>query len=181
MFISCSADRSQHVRGIYMQFLPTTERLAHKEEMIMMFDHLINDLSAGDTIVIDSADQAFTLALSDSFSLANSQKIAFKKKLKEYINSLKEGFKNAIPNPFARAKRYLDSDKLSHKSIIVCGDDNISKNSSDEISGFKISILNMLKKPMNNLAKLEQIVHDADAKFFLISSVSELDQAIALK
>ncbi len=180
--IGCgSGPLAQEHRGVYLLFSPTKERLAKLDQLQEMFEYIINDLSPGDEIIVDSNEQAFTVAFSKDPAQADQQKRSFRRQLKAYIAKLKPALACSVDNAIERAKEYLEKDQIRHKSIILCSSSKPLERAIDELDGYTVSLLNFIDQKIHDVTQLKERIEEADGEFVLASKLKDLDRVLAYR
>ncbi|MDH5464908.1 MAG: hypothetical protein OEW60_04715 [Thiovulaceae bacterium] len=185
LFWGCStnvASYEKENRGVYLLFSPTKERLAKMDVIKDMFTYIINDMSPGDTLVVDSAGyDPLRIELSKNPELAYKQKRAFRSSLDLFLKQLKPTKTCQIDNALARAKEYLSKKAIKHRSILLCSDAKVLKRRVRELDGMTVSLLNFIDEKKLDLQKLVQKIEGANGKLIVAAQLSDLDKALSYR
>ena len=179
-FSACTSKPGANVRSVYMLLDPSQQELTHKEKLQETFAYVINDLSPGDSLAVHTPHEILTIEFSTDVFKAYVQKRDFRRKVLDYIKSLKPKFKASFLPTIAKAKAYLDTKIAYHKSIIYCNPNKGLALNTDDLEGYTISMLN-LANIKEDLTHIKTKIETANGRFLIASNIDELDAALAYR
>ncbi len=181
-YLGCSTNaptQSADHRGVYLLFSPTKARLAKIDVIKDMFTYIINDMSPGDTLVIDSANhEPLQIELSKNPALAYEQKRAFRSNLDLFLKQIKPTQSCQIDNALVRAKEYLGKKNIKHRSILLCSDAKVLNRRVRRLDGITVSLLNFIDQKDIDIAKISQKIEKANGTLVVAAQLADLDKAL---
>ncbi len=178
--VGCSSKNVNNSRSVYMLLHPSKETLKEPQKLQKTFEHVINDMSPGDSIAIHADNEILSIDFSKDHSKAYVQKRDFRRKVIDYIHALKPKIASNFLPSLQKAKLYLDRKIALHKSIIYCNpyiDLNLKE---QDLEGYTISMIDFFQT-LNNISALKQKIENAKGRFVVASSLSELNDALSFK
>ena len=185
LYLGCSTNvptQAQDHRGVYLLFSPTKARLAKIDVIKDMFTYIINDMSPGDTLVIDSANhEPLQIELSKNPALAYEQKRAFRSNLDLFLKQIKPTKTCQIDNALVRAKEYLSKKHIKHRSILLCSDAKVLKRRVRQLDGITISLLNFIDQKTLDISKIAKKIKKANGTLVVAAQLTDLDKALSYR
>lgn len=178
--VGCSSKNVNNSRSVYMLLHPSKETLKEPQKLQQTFEHVINDMSPGDSIAIHANDEILSMDFSKDHSTAYVQKRDFRRKVIDYIHALKPKIASSFLPSLQKAKLYLDKKIALHKSIIYCNPNIDLGFKEQDLEGYTISMIDFFQ-PLSNVSDFKQKIENAKGRFVVASSLSELNDALAYK
>lgn len=179
-FSACSSDTTANVRSIYMLLNPSTKSINDTKSMQKTFAYIINDLSPGDSLAIQTPHEVLAINFSEDASKAYVQKRDFRRKVLAYIKNFKPELQAKLLPTLAKAKAYLETKIAYHKSIIYCNPAQDIPIQTQDLEGYTVSLVNFSQQA-TNLVQLKNEIEMANGRFLVASNVKELAHALSFK
>lgn len=175
---ACSSEPQTHARSIYMMLDTSKKSLADENKLSQTLSHVINDLSPGDSLAINTSDEVLSIDFSKDAAIAYTQKRDFRRKMIGFIKNIKPKFKAKFLPSIAKAKAFLDKKLALKKSIIFLNTHQRIALHTKDLTGYTISLFNFKNK---DFSRLKSKVETAHGSFVVASNLNELNQVLAYR
>ena len=179
-FTACGSESKAHARSIYMLLDTSKKTLTALAKIRETFTHIINDLSPGDSLAINTSKELFTIDFSKDASKAYTQKRDFRRHVINYLKSIKPQLKDTFLPSIANAKAFLEKKMALKKSIIYVNTPNSIPVHTDDLEGYTISMYD-LKDSQKDFSTLKTEIETANGSFIVASNINDLNQVLSCK
>lgn len=177
---ACTAQPKTYARSIYMLLDTSKETLKSPQKISDTLAHVINDLSPGDSIALETAEALWSVDFSEDASKAYVQKRDFRRKVMQLIKGIKPKSSHTELPAIAKVKAYLDQKEETKKTIIYFTKPSNIALQTQDLAGYTISMFN-LSPQKETFQTLKGDVEMANGNFVVASTTHDLNQVLSYK
>ena len=158
-FISGCADTKSHSTGVYMLLDTSGTYTKQLDQAKNIVNYLLGQLNAGDSFAVARIDSGsfsekdiiIKVTFDQRPSVANQQKLQFKKVIESFVSNTKGSAHTDIKGGMLQAIEYLDETEAGNKHILIFSDleEDLAKGHvrklNKDMKGYNVVALNVTK------------------------------------